>query len=302
MHKSLEKNLPFLVEEFSSRGVPIDTRWKSILQRFFSDCSLAPSTYTISDCQINTEKNLEVPSVLLKFGYILTSSAEFTNDDAELADSLLKLTKQFITIEEAVEIGATVERQRIARDLHDDVAARMLTLIHTAKDEQTIALSRSILKSLRNCIYTLDNKSTASILDAITDVRAEIQDRLNSIGMQLIWHQSDNLSGLSFTPRQHINLNRMLHEITTNIIRHANAQFMEVIISLDKRNMTVECSDNGQGFDLKNCIPGKGLNNIQTRAQELEGNATWFNLNDPETGENKGSCIRVNFLITDTSE
>jgi len=48
--------------------------------------------------------------------------------------------------------------------------------------------------------------------------------------------------------------------------------------------------------------PGKGLNNIQTRAQELEGNATWFNLNDPETGENKGSCIRVNFLITDTSE
>ncbi|MCW8933130.1 MAG: histidine kinase [Gammaproteobacteria bacterium] len=304
MHKSLEKNLPFLIEEFSSSGTPIDNRWRSILQRFFSDCTLTPTSIPISKCLINDRHNvLEVPSILLKHGYILNSSnTRFNNDDIDLANSLLKLTKQFITIEEAFEKGATEERQRIARDLHDDVAARMLTLIHSVKDEQTIALSRSILKSLRNSIYTLDNKSTASILDAITDVRSEIQVRLNSIGMQLIWHQSENLQGLSFTPRQHINLNRMLHEITTNIIRHANAQFMEIIINLDDQQISVEVSDNGQGFDLQNCIPGKGLNNIKTRAQELNGSASWFNLNDPKTGENRGSCVRINFLISDNTE
>ncbi len=303
MHKSLEKNLPFLIEEFSSSGTSIDNRWKSILQRFFSDCKLSHSTHPVTECQINEQsKVLEVPSILLKHSYILTpsnSATQFNTDDIELANSLLKLTKQFITIEEAVEKGATEERLRIARDLHDDVAARMLTLIHSVKDEHTIALSRSILKSLRNAIYTLDNKSTASILDAITDARSEIQDRLNSIGMQLIWHQSENLKDLSFTPRQHINLNRMLHEVTTNVIRHANAQFMEIIIELKQRQLTVEVSDNGQGFDLKNCIPGKGLNNIRTRAQELSGNANWFNLNDPETGENRGSCVRINFMISD---
>ncbi|MCW9046808.1 MAG: histidine kinase [Gammaproteobacteria bacterium] len=306
MHKSLEKNLPFLIEEFSSSGTPIDNRWRSILQRFFSDCTLTPTSIPISKCLINDQHNvLEVPSILLEHGYILNSSnsnTRFNNDDIDLANSLLKLTKQFITIEEAFEKGASEERQRIARDLHDDVAARMLTLIHSVKDEQTIALSRSILKSLRNSIYTLDNKSTASILDAITDVRSEIQVRLNSIGMQLIWHQSDNLQGLSFTPRQHINLNRMLHEITTNIIRHANAQFMEIIIKLDDQQISVEVSDNGQGFDLQNCIPGKGLNNIKTRAQELNGSASWFNLNDPKTGENRGSCVRINFLISDNTE
>lgn len=202
MHKSLEKNLPFLIEEFSSSGTSIDSRWKSILQRFFSDCTLSLSKHTVEKCQINDQHNiLEVPSILLKHGYTLNainSETLFNISDIELADSLLKLTKQFITIEEAVEKGATEERQRIARDLHDDVAARMLTLIHTVKDEQTIALSRSILKSLRNSIYTLDNKSTASILDAITDVRSEIQDRLNSIGMQLIWHQGENLKGLCY--------------------------------------------------------------------------------------------------------
>ena len=306
MHKSLEKNLPFLIEEFSSSGTSIDVRWKSILQRFFSDCNLSHSTHAITHSRINDQHNiLEVPSILLKHGYILNATnktTQFNSDDVELANSLLKLTKQFITIEEAVEKGAAAERLRIARDLHDDVAARMLTLIHTVKDEQTIALSRSILKSLRNSIYTLDNKSTATILDAITDVRSEIQDRLNSIGMQLIWHQSDNLKGLSFTPRQHINLNRMLHEITTNVIRHANAQFMEIIINLNQLQLNVECSDNGQGFDVKNCIPGKGLNNIKTRAQELNGSASWFNLNDRVTGENRGSCVRINFMISDTTD
>ncbi len=303
MHKSLEKNLPFLIEEFSSSGTSIDNRWKAILQRFFSDCILTSSDKPISECSINKQLNtLAVPSIMLKYGYLLSSTDKttlFHTDDIELAESLFKLTIQFLTIEEAFEKGASIERQRIARDLHDDVAARMLTLIHTVKDEQTIALSRSILKSLRNSIYTLDNKSTALILDAITDVRSEIQVRLNSIGMQLIWHQSDNLNSLSFTPRQHINLNRMLHEITTNIIRHANAQFMEIIVDLKEQQLTVECSDNGQGFDLKNCIPGKGLNNIRTRAQELNGNASWFNLNDPKTGENKGSCIRISFSISD---
>lgn len=306
MHKSLEKNLPFLIEEFSSSGTSIDSRWKSILQRFFSDCILIKASHPISQCRINDEHNmLEVPAILLKQGYILNSTSKttpFNSNDVELAESLLKLTIQFITIEEAFEKGAAIERKRIARDLHDDVAARMLTLIHSVKDEKSIAISRSILKSLRNSIYTLDNKSTALILDAITDVRAEIQERINSIGMQLLWHQSDNLKDFSFTPRQHINLNRMLHEITTNVIRHANAEFMEIVIDLEQLQLTVECSDNGKGFDTKSCIPGKGLNNVKTRAQELAGDANWFNLNDPQTGENKGSCVRINFMIADTTE
>ena len=305
VHKNLEKNLPFLIEEFSSSGTPIDIRWETILQRFFSDCELNMYTSTLKQCDITNEnKILAVPSVSSRHGYILSSKEpgyQFTQDDLELASSLHKLTKQFMSIEEAFDKGASEERRRIARDLHDDVAARMLTLIHTVKDDEAIALARSILKSLRSAIYTLDNKSTARILDAVTDVRSEIQDRLNSIGMQLLWHQAEDLDGY-FTPRQHINLNRMLHEVTTNIIRHANANFMEVIVNTNNQLLTVECSDDGTGFDLESCIPGKGINNITTRARELGGTASFFNLSDKDTGKNKGSCVRVAFPISESAE
>ncbi len=305
MHKNLEKNLPFLIEEFSNSGTPIDVRWETILLRFFSECELNMYTDAIGHVHItNHDQILAVPSVSQRHGYVLSSKQpnyKFTPDDQELADSLLKLTKQFMSIEEAFEKGASEERRRIARDLHDDVAARMLTLIHSVKDEETIQLARSILKSLRSAIYTLDNKSTARILDAATDARSEIQDRLNSIGMQLLWHQADDIDGF-FTPRQHINMNRMLHEITTNIIKHAGADFMEVIINTNNQLLTIECSDNGKGFDLENCIPGKGINNITTRARELGGTASFFNLSDKETGKNKGSCVRVAFPISETAE
>lgn len=306
MHKSLEKNLPFLIDSFSNSELSIESRWKSVLTELFPAHNLASANHPVEKCQLNEQSNtLTIPSIKARNGYQLSpkNSAElFSDNDIDLVGSLLRLSKQFISIEDAVEQGAAKERKRIARDLHDDVAARMLTLIHTVKDQQAIDLSRSILKSLRNSIYTLDNKSSVTILDAVTDARSELQDRLNAIGIQLFWQQSDQLSGLNFTPRQHINLNRMLHEATTNIIRHANAQYVEISIELDQQRLTTKCCDNGSGFDVNNCIPGKGINNIKTRVQEIDGTASWYTVQSKESGETQGSCVEISFPIKNTAK
>jgi len=197
MHKNLEEYLPFLIEELSSDEShrPIDERWKSVLEKFFAQPSLELVNENLESCQLNDDGMvLQAPAITQSQSYKLStknSQQPFTKNDQQLANALLKLTHQFVSIQEAIEQGASTERQRIARDLHDDVAARMLTLIHQAKDQKSIDLARSILKSLRNAIYTLDNKSTTTILDALTDIRAELQERLNTIGMQLFWeHQT----------------------------------------------------------------------------------------------------------------
>lgn len=302
MHKSLEKNLPDLINTFASSDTPLEARWAITILDFFPHTLLESAQRPVEKCQLsNLNGTIEIPCIKAGNGYFLHTkqgTEAFSDSDLQLVSSLLRLAQQFITVEDAIERGASEERQRIARDLHDDVAARLLTLIHAVKDEETIALSRSILKSLRNAIYTLDNKSTVTILDAITDLRAEIQDRLNPIGMQLLWEQSEGLDELSFTPRQHINLNRMLHEATTNIVRHAQAQYMEISIDCQQQQLTVDCRDNGTGFDVDKCIPGKGINNIKTRVQELNGTAEWsaVQLDDSET--NKGTSLRISFPLT----
>ena len=305
MHKSLEKNLPFLIDSFSNSELPIEFRWSSALSSLFPAYDLISADHPVEKCQLNEQCNaIAIPSIKSQNGYHLKTrdnTGLFSDNDIDLVISLLRLARQFISIEDAVEQGAAEERKRIARDLHDDVAARMLTLIHTVKDQQTIDLSRSILKSLRNSIYTLDNKSSVTILDAITDARSELQDRLNPIGIQLFWQQSDQLNGLNFTPRQHINLNRMLHEAITNIIRHANAQYVEINIELEQRHLKATCCDNGSGFDIDKCIPGKGINNIKTRVLEIDGTASWYAAQSNESGETQGSCVEIKFPIKNTT-
>lgn len=305
MHRDLEQHLPYLIEELSNKdsGDSIDARWQSVLGQFFTPNSLEKHSSSIEQSQLSADKLiLRVPAIESQQHYELDSQPDraFTESDQQLADALFKLCCQFISVQEAVEKGATEERQRIARDLHDDVAARLLTLIHQAKDQQSIDLARSILKSLRNAIYTLDNKSTTTILDALTDIRSEIQDRLNSIGMQLFWEQHSQFDELTFTPRQHINLHRIAHEVTTNAIRHAEAQFMSIDVELKEAMFHFTICDNGPGFNINECIPGKGINNIKTRVKELNGQVSWKTTN--ETTENEGCCVDIQFPISITTE
>ena len=304
MHKNLEQHLPLLVEELSSRdnSEPLEKRWSSVVTKFFSEARHQLVQGHIDQCEITDDGTiLNVPAIEKDLIHQLSIDKpwSFTTEDAQLTDSLLKLAHQFISVQEAIEQGASEERLRIARDLHDDVAARLLTLIHQVKDQQTIDLARSILKSLRNAIYTLDNKSTTSIQDAITDIRSELQDRLNTIGMQLFWSQPDKLDELHFTPRQHINLHRILHETVTNVIRHADAQFMNINIEIDNHQLHIFACDDGKGFNMDDCIPGKGINNIQNRVRELNGKVQWVNNNN--NGNQGGSCLDIYFPITTKS-
>ena len=295
MSSNLYNDLPALIEELSSLHTndSLDDRWESIIQRFFTYSRYQIQDSRIDGCRLRDDNHqLIIPAIRQERHYILQSpDIEHPYNDAalKLAKALLKMANQFISIQDAIEQGAAVERRRIARDLHDDVAARMLTLIHEVKEARVIELARSILKSLRNAIYTLDNKSSTLILDALMDIRAELQERLNTIGMQLFWNLEAPLEGLSFTPRQHINLQRILHEITTNVIRHAEAQFISVNFSCADHKLRVLVCDNGKGFDVDQCIPGKGINNIQTRIEEINGKVSWDN--------NDGCCIDIRIPI-----
>jgi len=307
VHKDLEQYLPQLIKQLSanSAGSDLNNRCISVLEQFFSPAILSVCSSEVKQCYLAKDnKTLYIPAIkaspstAYKLNYA-TDEDSFIDNDIDLAQTLLKITCQFESVQTAIEQGAHEERQRIARDLHDDVAARLLTLIHKAQDQESIDLARSILKSLRNAIYTLDNKATTTILDALTDVRAEIQDRLNPLGQQLLWGQSEDFSQYIFTPRQHINLQRILHEITTNMIRHAEAQFLNIEIWLSSNQLYIRCCDNGKGFERKNCIPGKGLNNIKNRIDELNGKVSW---SANTQNNNQGCCVDLHFPISMPTE
>jgi len=68
---------------------------------------------------------------------------------------------------------------------------------------------------------------------------------------------------------------RILQESLNNIIKHAQASEIEIMVNYSEKYFILSISDNGKGFNINNVRLGaKGLGNIRKRTETLEGNFT----------------------------
>ena len=67
---------------------------------------------------------------------------------------------------------------------------------------------------------------------------------------------------------------RMVQEIMTNILKHANAKHVQIQLNRSSADFTVTVEDDGDGFDVEAVKRkgGMGLTNLVTRAEALQGN------------------------------
>jgi len=71
-----------------------------------------------------------------------------------------------------------------------------------------------------------------------------------------------------------ITLFRIIQELITNIIKHAEASKAEISLTQLDNNLNIIVEDNGLGFDSSSIATknGLGLTNIQKRVEHLHGN------------------------------
>jgi signal transduction histidine kinase len=86
---------------------------------------------------------------------------------------------------------------------------------------------------------------------------------------------------------------RIIQELLTNIMKHAEAKNATINISLYDDTLNIIIEDNGKGFDIKkvNLKDGMGISSIKTRINHLNGA---FNV-DATIG--KGSSIIIDIPI-----
>src|SRR5690606_12791675 len=106
----------------------------------------------------------------------------------------------------------------------------ILTLVHRLDGENAIA-ARSALQSLRDTIYVLDCGDPVFLADLFDDIRLEIQERVSTAQRKLYWFADE--FGSTQLPRRHsYNLTRILREGVTNVLKHAQSDY--VIIELHR--------------------------------------------------------------------
>jgi len=175
-----------------------------------------------------------------------------------------------------------LERERISRDLHDNIGAYAnavlysTELLHKEEGQQQRKklmndlrfASKDIITSLRETIWAL-KKDEYTAQDCLLRIRNFIQPfgRYYEHIQFSITGEAPADSVLHYAHA--LNLVRIVQEAVSNAIKHANARVISVSSTFENNKWTIVISDNGQGFDYAGTFQleqGNGLGNMNQRA------------------------------------
>lgn len=190
--------------------------------------------------------------------------------EAELAAQYKKLQK---IDEEKVKM---TERQRLMADMHDGIGAHLVAAIHHLQSsnfnrKNTLNLLESGLRDLQLTIDSLEpiEQDLTTLLGAF---RYRIADTMRSAGIRLHWSIDGNIPVIPYLDaRNCLHVLRIVQEIFTNILKHANATEISLEVTRGPKHVGVQIRDNGVGFVLERCQHGRGLKNLSQRAEALGG-------------------------------
>ena len=204
--------------------------------------------------------------------------------------------------EEALDEAREAERNRIARDLHDDILQDIVYALQEiqvaqitsenggseALEEAADALRRSV-EGLRGAIYELRLKETLgrSFVSSL-EILMDLNRRMARSQYELDLIVADGFPR-HFPERTGREIVRIIQEALTNARRHAQPRRVRVRLWRDGDLARVEVADDGRGFETGRPGIGIGQQSMSYRARELGGELTVESV--------PGSGTRVRFEV-----
>ena len=242
--------------------------------------------------------HLAVPLMLVLLGLRLVQQHGHALHDAEIDKAQLEarvheateeMERSFRQLSELrVEQITDRERKRIAADLHDDLGAKLLTIVHTSDSERISSLAREALEEMRLSVRGLTGKPVR-LADALGDWRAEVVNRLAQAGIEAEWSAPEDLPQ-TLSARGYVQTTRILREATSNIIKHSGATNCTVTCRVAEGDFQLVVQDNGEGIPLEldgRLDRGHGMASMKHRAKQLQGQCL------VESGPGYGTVIRL---------
>lgn len=272
---------------FTATPVERAARWRDLIRSLFDPLTLAPSQTAVAVAVARDDGVLlllpaAADAPALAIGYPWRGRGLFGPAHLQLARELTQLMAHADEGRAAYERGASEERHRIARDLHDDVGARLLTGLHKPDLPQTRQVIRSAMADIRTIAAGLA-RGAMPLGRVIADLRHETGGRLEAAGLTLDWPLDDGADDeVMLDYPVYRNLFGALREIISNVIRHAQATSVRVEIGMSDGWLRLVVCDDGIGLDIAASEAGAseagaagsgglGLGNLARRVTELGG-------------------------------
>jgi len=192
---------------------------------------------------------------------------------------------------ELVRVGDE-ERRRLGAELHDGLGQDLLVIINQAqfgllKVEHPPAVSARLQNIVETAKQALEqtrrmaHNAYPGLLDELgftKAVRAMLQKVTQASGVSMVIHLVD-VDGL-LPPESELHLFRIMQEAINNVLKHACASEVRVMLTREAASIRLVIEDNGRGFDpdqIKSAPPGRrglGLHQIVVRAHTGGGRIT----------------------------
>lgn len=265
------------------------------------------------------------PMFFIVVGGVMTNRFVFALNQLEQLNSELEqrvqakhaaLETQYANMKNMEKQRATMEeRNRIYRDLHDDMGAKLLGLVISAQRAnlpKEADLARSALQDLRD-VVSRSAQAATPLSDLLADLRTESVQRVKSAGLALDWRfpepanfkqlnlrqsnvelSNENVQEIEQTVGAEValNLSRILREAVTNVLRHAEAKKIIVTTKVDENYFHLSIEDDGIGFATEAHKSHRGMSGMQTRAAALNGTLQW------ESVQPHGCRVKFSFPLT----
>ena len=243
--------------------------------------------------------HLGLPLLMLALGFqVLLAvtqqrrAAEARNVEVEqqLHDRIAEVERNYAAMAETkVEQVIERERKRIAADLHDDLGAKLLTIVHTSESDRISSLAREALEEMRLSVRGLTGKPV-QLLDALGDWRAEVVARLGQANIMAEWRSPAEDIVHTLPARAYVQTTRIVREAVSNIIKHSSATHCTVACNVQEGDFQIIIQDNGQGITAETdgrLDRGHGMASMKSRAKQMHGQCL------VESGPGWGTVIRL---------
>ncbi|MEO8583260.1 MAG: PAS domain-containing protein [Flavitalea sp.] len=195
------------------------------------------------------------------------------------------------------------QRAETGKELHDNInqmlaSVRVLlqySLTHEAERKKNIEKSIGVLDDCTEEIRQLSKRLVPPSLGDL-GLKAAITDLFQTVAMSGIKVQASGLSKINeraLSAELKLTLYRILQEQVSNILKHAQASLVVLGMKKKGKQLIVELTDNGKGFDVQGHRKGIGLHNIFNRAAVYQAQV------DLQSVIGNGTSMRVTFDVND---
>ncbi|MAT90706.1 MAG: hypothetical protein CMC35_08425 [Flavobacteriaceae bacterium] len=195
------------------------------------------------------------------------------------------LKEQELNAIDAMIAGQEKERQRLAADLHDSVGATLsaakLQFDHLKKNKDKLATLETMFQKTGSLLDEAYNevRSMAHVKHSGVIAKEGLLPAVEKLARNASLQQSLQVEVQDFglterlEPSLEISIFRMIQELVTNIIKHANASEATIAITQHENSLNIIVEDNGKGFNATKFQQkeGMGLSSIERRVEFLEG-------------------------------